>query len=394
MDIIDLTMPLYDYLVSCRRALHQIPELHFELPETTAFVAAQLDAMEIPYEVIENGGIVALIGKKDAEKTFLLRADMDALPLHEESGEPFASHNGRMHACGHDLHTSMLLGAARELKKREKTLPGAVKLVFQSNEEGIAGMEVLIRHGLMENPKVSAALALHVFPGSQMPTGTYSNLPGPANSSVDEYKIEIHGKGAHGAMPYKGIDPINVGVHIYTALLAMMAKEIDARETAVLSNGYFLGGNPVSYNIIPASAVMGGGIRTLSNDIAAYIKERLKDIAESTAGAFQAGCTVTFPASAPACINHPEICDLVDRCAAELQMENLKRPPQLSSDDFSHVAVRVPSGYIWLGAGSTEPEYADGVLHDPRVRFHEKALYYGTNLMLRAATTWLEEHAG
>ena len=381
-----------DYLVSCRRTLHQIPELHFDLPETSAFVAAQLEQMDIPYYTVENGGIVALIGEKQPGKTFLLRADMDALPLSEQSGEPFSSTNGRMHACGHDLHTAMLLGAARLLKEREEQLPGKIKLVFQSNEEGIAGMEVLIANGVMDNPAVDAALALHVFPGHKMAAGTYSCLPGPANSSVSEYRIEIKGKGAHGATPYKGIDPINVGIHIYNALLAMVAKEVDAREVAVLSNGYFLGGSPVAYNIIPTTAVMGGGIRTLNNKVAEYVKVRLKEIAEATAVAFQAECTVTFPAAAPACINDAGMSQLVDRCAEELGMVNLKRSPQLSSDDFSHVSVRVPSCYIWLGAGGPEEIYAGGVLHDPHVRFNENAMPFGVELMVSTALRWLSEN--
>lgn len=381
-----------DYLVSCRRTLHQIPELHFELPETSAFVAAQLEQMDIPYYTVENGGIVALIGKKQPGKTFLLRADMDALPLPEQSGEPFSSTNGRMHACGHDLHTAMLLCAAKLLKEREEHLPGKIKLVFQSNEEGIAGMEVLIANGVMDNPAVDAALALHVFPGNEMAAGTYSCLPGPANSSVSEYRIEIKGKGTHGATPYKGIDPINVGIHIYNALLAMVAKEVDAREVAALSNGYFLGGSPVAYNIIPTTAVMGGGIRTLNNKVAEYVKVRLKEISEATAAAFQAECTVTFPAAAPACINDAGMSQLVDRCAEELGMVNLKRSPQLSSDDFSHVSVRVPSCYIWLGAGGPEEIYAGGVLHDPHVRFNENAMPFGVELMVSTALHWLSEN--
>lgn len=383
---------LSEYITSCRRTLHQIPELHFELPETTAFVAARLDELSIPYETIENGGIVALVGGKRGGKTFLLRADMDALPLTEQSGEPFASRNGRMHACGHDLHTAMLLGAARWLKAREDTLPGTVKLVFQSNEEGIAGMEVLIRNGLMEEPQVDAALALHVFPGSGMGAGTYSCLPGAANASVNEYRIEIQGKGAHGATPYKGVDPINVGVHIYNALAAIVTKEVDARQVAVLSNGYFLGGSMLAYNIIPPVAVMGGGIRTLNDRVAEFVKNRLREVAETIAEAFQAECKVTFPAAAPACINDPALSAVVDRCAAALGMTNLKNPPQLSSDDFSHVSVRVPSCYVWLGAGGSEEIYAGGVLHDPRVRFNEDAMLYGVQLLVNTAVRWLEEN--
>ena len=211
---------------------------------------------------MENGGIVARIRGKEGKNAFLLRADMDALPLLEQSGESFASTNGRMHACGHDIHTAMLLGAARLLKEREESLPGTVLLVFQSNEEGIAGMQVLLDHGLLDKDHVGAALALHVLPGHGMDAGTYSCLPGPANASVDEYRIEIRGKGTHGAMPYKGVDPINVGIHICNALAAMMTKEVDGRQVTVLSNGYFNSGSPLAYNIIPNTALVGGGLRT------------------------------------------------------------------------------------------------------------------------------------
>lgn len=383
---------LKDYLISCRRTLHQMPELHFELPQTTAFVASQLQELSIPYQIVENGGIVARISGKRSGKAFLLRADMDALPLREQSGEPFASTNGRMHACGHDLHTTMLLGAARLLKEREDNLPGTVVLVFQSNEEGIAGMEVLVDQGLLEKNDIGAALALHVMPGQGMDAGTYSCLPGAANASVDEFRIEIRGKGTHGAMPYKGVDPINVGIHICNALAAIMTKEVDGRQVTVLSNGYFNSGSPLAYNIIPNTALVGGGLRTLDNQVAEYVKVRMRKVAEAISTAFQAECTVTFPAHAPACINDAGLAQLVNRCAAELGMTNLQSPPQLSSDDFSHVSVRTSSCYVWLGAGGSEEIYAGGVLHDPRVRFNEDAMPFGTALMVDTAVRWLEEN--
>lgn len=383
---------LKDYLISCRRTLHQMPELHFDLPQTTAFVTAQLRELSIPYQIIENGGIVARICGKRSDRAFLLRADMDALPLAEQSGETFASTNGCMHACGHDLHTTMLLGAARLLKEREDSLPGAVILVFQSNEEGIAGMEVLINHGLLEDNAVGAALALHVMPGQGMDTGTYSCLPGAANASVDEFRIEIRGKGTHGAMPYKGVDPINVGIHICNALAAIMTKEVDGRQVTVLSNGYFQSGSPLAYNIIPNTALVGGGLRTLDNQVADYVKVRMGKVAEAISTAFQAECTVTFPAHAPACINDAEVAQLVNRCAAGLGMVNHQSPPQLSSDDFSHISVRIPSCYVWLGAGGSDEIYSGGVLHDPRVRFNEDAMPFGAALMAETALRWLEAH--
>ena len=383
---------LREYLISCRRTLHQMPELHFELPQTTAFVASQLQELSIPYQIVENGGIVARIRGKEGKNAFLLRADMDALPLLEQSGESFASTNGRMHACGHDIHTAMLLGAARLLKEREESLPGTVLLVFQSNEEGIAGMQVLLDHGLLDKDHVGAALALHVLPGHGMDAGTYSCLPGPANASVDEYRIEIRGKGTHGAMPYKGVDPINVGIHICNALAAMMTKEVDGRQVTVLSNGYFNSGSPLAYNIIPNTALVGGGLRTLDNQVAEYVKARMRNVAQAISSAFLAECSVTFPTHAPACVNDGALAALVDRCASELGMVNQKNPPQLASDDFSHLSVRIPSCYIWLGAGGPEEIYDGGVLHDPRVRFNEDAMPFGVALMASAALRWLEEH--
>lgn len=380
---------LADYLVSCRRDLHQIPELHNDLPQTTAYVIKHLDELQVPYTVIKNGGIVAMVGNPQKGKTFLLRGDMDALPLNEESGEPFSSCNGHMHACGHDLHTAMLLGAAKLLKEQEKNLPGAVKLVFQYDEEGLTGMKTLVEHGVLESPHVGGALAIHVFPGSTMVPGTYSCLPGPANSSVTEYRIEITGRGSHGATPFKGIDPINVGVQIYNMLLALVPKEVDGRDTAVISNGYFCAGTPTAYNIVPSSVVMGGGIRTLDNTTAAYIRKRIEEIAACAAAAFHATCKVTFPASAPSCVNDQEVCRCVDEAGESLGMENLKMLPHLSSDDFSHVSVCVPSCYIWMGAGGTDEQHAGGVLHDPKVRFSEDALTYGTGLLVGTAVNWL-----
>lgn len=382
---------LSEYLVTCRRRLHQIPETHFELPRTMDFIASQLDEMNIPYRVVTNGGIIGLLGSPGNGHTFLLRADMDALPMEENSGEPFASQNGNMHACGHDFHMAMLLGAARLLKTREAQLPGAVKLVFQSNEEGIAGMKVLLENDLLASPQVDAAMAVHVLPG-EFEVGTYTCLEGPASSSVTEYKIEIFGKGTHGATPHKGVDPINIGVHIYTALMAMLTKETDARETALVSNGYFRGGTPEAYNVIPAKAVMGGGIRTFNNEVAEYIKARLVEIAEKTADAFHAECRVSFPASAPASVNDGSVTQCVNQCAAACGLSNLRRRPQVVSDDFSYVSVRVPSCYVWLGAGADDKNHTGGVLHDPRVRFNEKALPLGAALMADTAMSWLNNN--
>ena len=382
-----------DYVVACRRALHTMPELGAALSETTAFVMGELDAMGIPYTCVERGGIVAEIGS--GEHAFLLRADMEALPIVEESGESFASQNGRMHACGHDLHTAMLLGAAKILKAKEDTLPGRVKLVFQYGEEIMEGMRVLVEeNGLLDRDKgIGASLALHVMPGGEMEAGSYSCVAGPANTSIDTFHITVHGRGAHGAMQFKSHDPINVGVQIYHSLSNMIGRELDVREGAVLSTCYFIGGSEAVHNIIPDSTVLGGTLRTFSSKVADLVKARIREICESVDKAYHTACTVDFPLSADACINDETVADIVNSCAAQLGMRNKRNKPQLVSDDYSYVSSRIPSCYVWLGAGGKDPKFADGVLHTPNVCFNEEAMPFGAALYADTAEKWLAKKA-
>lgn len=389
--IFDSAKALQDYVVTCRHALHQIPELRSDLPQTVAYVTARLREMEIPFEIIENGGIVAEIGS--GSHTFLLRADMDALPVKEESGETFASTNGNMHACGHDLHTAMLLGAAKLLKAREATLPGRVRLVFQSNEEDMVGMHMLLQKGLLADGTVGGALALHVLPGAGMDAGTYSCRAGAANTAVDKFHIDVHGVGVHGAMQYKGHDPINAGIQIYNALANMIAREIDVRAGAILSTCYFIGGSRATYNVIPDSASLGGSIRSFDSSIAEYVKNRISEISRDVASAFHTEAVISFPFSSPACCNEKNLSDLVNCVAADCGMENRELTPQLVSDDFSYLSQQVPSCYVWLGVSGSEEKFSRGCLHSPNICFNDEALSYGVALLAGTALRWLEQFA-
>ncbi|HPX70788.1 MAG TPA: amidohydrolase, partial [Bacillota bacterium] len=232
---------LQSYMTDCRRTLHKIPELRDELPQSTAFVCAQLNAMGIEYELLERAGILAVIGK--GERTVLLRADMDALPIREESGESFASVNGNMHACGHDMHTAMLLGAAKLLKERKEDLSGSVLLFFQFNEEAMRGVHALLDSARLDNFNIIGALALHVLPGEGRKPGLYICPSGPANSALSIFHIGIKGVSAHGAMPYQGRDPLCAAVQIYDALGHIASRETDAREPALISVCYLNAGD-------------------------------------------------------------------------------------------------------------------------------------------------------
>ena len=268
---------------------------------------------------------------------------------------------------------------------------GRVRLIFQYNEESTGGMDVLLNGGILDDidKKNAAAIALHVFPGSEMPVGTYSCLSGPANSSVDGYHIKVIGKGVHGAMQYKGHSPINAAVQIYTALNNIVSTELDARNSAVLSGCYFCAGSEQVYNVIPNTASFGGSIRTFDDKVRQAVKSRLIAISQSIACAFQTTCEISFRISTSACINAPAMVQLINCCAKNLGMVNKRMKPQLVSDDFSFLSNQVPGCYIWIGAGGNERKYASGTLHAANVCFNEAVMPYGVSLLVSSALKWL-----
>lgn len=268
-------------LATWRHALHQMPELSLDLPKTSAFVQTRLAEMDVPFHAIVNGnGVVAQLG--EGEPCLLLRADMDALPVAETSGVDFASTNGCMHACGHDMHTASLLGAAKLLKAHESELCGTVKLLFQPGEETFNGAEACIKDGVLESPHVDAAVATHVASIAPVGLVAYGDVP---NAAVYGFKITLTGKGTHGAMPALGIDPINTAVHIYLALQELIAREVPADQEATLTIGQLSAGS--AFNVIPETAIMQGTLRVFDNDLRVQLIRRIGEVVENIAAAYR-----------------------------------------------------------------------------------------------------------
>ena len=346
-------------LIAHRRHLHQNPELGFDLPETTAYVMQQLREYGYEPKAVGKAGISAVVGP-DGGKTFLIRGDMDALPMKEETGLPFSSINGKMHACGHDFHTSALLGAAKLLKVHESELKGQVKLMFQPAEEIMDGANDMIAAGILENPHVDAAMAMHVLHDN---LGKAGYTRGTGCGSSDVFTIKVKGVGGHGAAPHRNVDPINVACHIQLALQTINSREINPNELIVLTICSIHGGTAA--NIMPDEAVMQGTIRTMNMDVKAFARQRLIDICEGVCKTFRAECEIDFIGDGiPPMYN--------DDLLGESTAQPIER--MTGSEDFSALSVKVPSVLYWFGTGSTEEGYNYGV-HDCRVIFNEEAIH-------------------
>lgn len=376
---------IFDEVVGWRRALHQIPEIGVELPKTVAFITARLAEMGIAYEVYEDCSCVtATIGS--GGKCILLRGDMDALPVGEESGLEFASCDGNSHACGHDFHAASLLGAAKILKAHEAELPGTVKLIFQSGEEVFKGAAAAIGHGLMENPKVDAAFATHVFAAMPVNTVFYGKY---SMASVYGFRIRIQGKGTHGSSPETGIDPLVVGANILLTLQEIIAREIPAAEEAVLTIGHFEGGSVA--NVVPDTAMLEGTLRTFKQEIKDYIMPRITEIAESIAKAHRASVTVEELSNVPAVVCDDGMINMMENAVKELDngMALVPALHAMGSEDFAFYAERVPSVIVGLGAGVEDKSKWVGQ-HNPKIIFNEAILENEVALYVKMAMDWLE----
>lgn len=296
-DIMDKARKLQDEIVENRRYLHQIPELGLELPKTRKYIMEKLREMDI--EPIELGdGIVANIGDPSKGKTFMLRADIDALPIKEELDLEFKSTNENMHACGHDIHASTLLATAKLLKEMEDEIPGNVKLMFQPGEETLSGAKKMIENGLLENPKVDAAMMIHVFTGVNAEAGKIM-IPrvDACSMAPDEFHINIQGKGGHGGLPHETVDPLNIAAHTHIALQELVSREIKPGEKALCVVGSMSGGQ--ASNVVPDTAKLIGCIRTMNNDTREFMKGRLVEISESTAKTFRGATNVEYTLECP-----------------------------------------------------------------------------------------------
>lgn len=391
-------------LIEKRRYLHANAETGFNLAKTLKFVETEL--INMGYNPIRCGksGLIAIAGGKKEGKVFLIRGDMDALPIKEETDLDFASNNGCMHACGHDMHTAMMLGAAKILKKYENEINGTVKLMFQPAEEIFEGSQDMIENGLLNNPKVDAALMIHVMSNTPFKPGTVIvSSPGVSAPAADYFEIKIQGSGCHGSMPNTGVDPINVAAHILLALQEINARELSVTDKAVLTIGTLNSGNIA--NVIPDTAVMGGTVRTYNEETRKFIKTRMTEISEGIAKTFRAKAEVSFGSGCPTLVNDAELSNCMSKYTQELlgkemaftveELNKMSGAGQSSksagSEDFAYVSQKVPSIMLALAAGRPENGY-NYPGHHPKVMFDEEALPFGSSIYAYTAMKWLMEH--
>lgn len=390
MDYLKRSEELFEETVENRRHLHQMPELGLELPETTAFIMEKLTEMGYDPKPC-GGGVVACVGKTGG-KTVLLRGDVDALPMKEESGLPFASQRENAHTCGHDIHGAMLLTAAKMLKENEAALDGMVKLMFQSGEEPLTGARSMIADGLLQDPRPDVALGYHVVAGS-MPMGLFVyNREGTLMNSSDNFIIDIQGKGGHGAYPDACIDPINIAAHMILALESVVAREIKSTQASVLTIGKVTAGD--APNIIPDQAQLQGTLRCDSEKERKFILQRLSEVVDAVAKMYRGSATITMLAGTPPLICDPQSVDDFVGYMRELdvpgQCEHVGMHAA-SSEDFSAVLSEIPGAYMFLSAGFTDGRETYNQ-HHSKVEFNEEVMKSGAAYLAHCATRWLEEH--
>lgn len=390
MNYYERALELKDETIANRRYIHKNAETGLDLPKTKAYVMEKLT--EYGLEPKDCGyGVTATLGK--GGKVLLLRADMDALPMPEESGEEFACPTGKeAHTCGHDFHAAMLLTAAKMLKEKEDTLEGTIKFMFQPAEETFEGSKNMIENGILENPPVDAALAYHVSPG-KMPIGLFMyNDKDTMMYSVDGFKITIHGKGSHGAYPHVGVDPINIGVHIHLALQELIARESDPTHSCVLTIGQFAGGTAA--NIIPETAVLQGTIRTNKPEARELLVRRMKEVAEKTAAVYNGTVDIEMISEVPPLICNPKLTDEVVGYMQELGIPGLTPYPGISasaSEDFAVIAEKVPSTFMYLSAGYLD-DRGQYPAHHPKAQFNEDVCPIGAACLAHCASQWLKNN--
>ncbi len=379
---------IQDWLVEIRRDLHEYPEIGMQETRTAAKVAGILKELGCAVRTgIGITGVVGMLEGASRERTIAIRADMDALPIQEETGLPFASKNqGAMHACGHDGHTAMALGAARILSDLREELNGGVKFIMQPAEENYGGARDLVEEGVLEDPAVDAIIALHISAGEDV--GTLIIKPGPIGASADVFMISINGKGGHGSEPQGCVDPIHIAAHAITSIQTMIPRSLDARDPVVVSVCSIQGGT--AFNIIPDSVHFGGTVRTLSPERQAEMPKKLEDIVRGVAATFGATFDFTYIHGAPVTANEPGMTDLMRGTAAELWgAESVldMGKPHMGSEDYSYYLQKVPGVMGMLGArkegGAPYPS------HHPRFDFDERCLPLGAELLAATAVKFL-----
>ncbi|MEZ5913120.1 MAG: M20 aminoacylase family protein [Paracoccaceae bacterium] len=378
MPVINRIADYSDEMRGWRRWLHQHPELEFDLPETSGFVVERLREFGVDaiHEGIAKTGIVAIIEGQGAGPTIGLRADMDALPITEETGLPHAStHTGKMHACGHDGHTTMLLGAAKYLAETRR-FSGRVALIFQPAEEEGGGGEVMVREGIMERFGISQVYALHNAPG--VPLGQFVTTPGPIMAAVDTARVTVTGKGGHGANPHHCTDPIAAGVAMLSSLQTIVARNLNPLDEAVVSVTMFQSGT--ASNIIPETAFFAATIRSFRPEVRTMLQERFEAIVKGHAQAFGVTVAIDYEIGYPATVNDAEKTAFAARVAADVAGEAGVRTDagrEMGAEDFSYLLEARPGAYLFLGQGP------GAGLHHPAYDFNDAISPIGASFFAR-----------
>lgn len=380
-------------LVADRRYLHENPELGCEEFVTSAFVIDRLKALGV--EDIRTGinvtGVTGLIrGTKDGpNRVVLVRADMDALPILEENDVEYRSKvDGKMHACGHDAHTAILLGLARVLIDRRDQFSGTIKLLFQPSEErGPGGASEMIKEGVLEDPHVDAAFALHM--AQALPLGTISIRDGAALASADGFKVIIQGKGGHGAHPDKTVDPVVVGAHLITALQTIVSRNVDPIESAVVTVGALHTG--LAGNVIPDTAELVGTVRTLNTEVQTMIVARLEELVTGLCAAMGATGTLEYQYGVPPTINAVEAAALIRNVAGEIvgAEKVVNPPPSMGGEDFSYFLMERPGAMFMVGSNNPEKGLVWGH-HHPKFDIDEESLAVGLEVMTETVLAYLD----
>jgi len=379
MAIINRIGEFHQDMAEWRRDLHEHPELGFEEQRTSAIVAGKLKAFGFDevHTGIAKTGVVGVLRAGGGSSTIGLRADMDALPISEASGVAHASRTpGKMHACGHDGHTTMLLGAARYLAET-RNFDGTVYLIFQPAEEMLGGGRVMLEEGLLDRFPMTRLFGLHNWPG--MPVGTFSVRPGPMMAAADRFTLTLQGQGGHGAMPHITRDPLPAAAQIVLALQTIVARNVDPVKQAVVSVTQIHGGD--AYNVIPQTALIAGTCRSFAPEVRDLIERRVGAIAHGVALALQIEVDVRYERGYPPTVNSEVETDLAADVAAEVVGDDRvdrATPPVMGAEDFAYMLEQRPGSYIFLGGGRPEAP-----LHSPQYDFNDEALTIGASYWAR-----------
>jgi hippurate hydrolase len=385
MPLLNRAIEMQEEVSRWRRHLHENPELMFDVHETAKFVADKLRSFGVDEVATGIGrtGVVGIIhGRHGEGQTVGLRSDMDALPLNEITGKPYASKTpGKMHACGHDGHTAMLLGAAQYLAET-RNFKGSVAVIFQPAEEGGGGGREMVKEGMMERFAISEVYGMHNTPG--LPVGQFAIRKGPIMAATDEFNITIEGRGGHAAQPHRTIDPVVIGAQLVNALQTIVSRGTDPLDSVVLSVTKFHAGD--AHNIIPQKAELAGTVRTLRSEMRDFAEKRLREVAEGVATALGAVARVDYDRNYPVTFNHDQETEFAARTAQSVagsKAVNLEVAPMMAGEDFSYMLEARPGAFMFIGNGESAS------LHNPAYDFNDDVIPHGISYWVQLAESAL-----